>query len=1099
MKNQAVEVFLGHQPEDENERRFLRRLLYDLEQGGLETVVFANLLLGKSLLQVDFVIVRPQRVVHCELKAWRYPVTGRPNGDWEQHLPDGTTRSTKANPCRQVTAGTYALSDDMHEFARRGGAPAPTGKFYRAIESVVCMYPAIPDGSQIKPAPFVKVMGYEDLLARLRSPGTPGPWSLDDWRAFAAHIGLDLLDEQSEAEQRMRALRERLADYTRRFEASARENLPPHIATGVRVDDEAADSFDLLAALGRGECVTVFGESGAGKSHLARHAGIGAARVGHIPVWLEAGAYGGDLDPLLARAFAPYSSEAPRELLAAAAELGCAIAIVVDGLNECPPPLRRALLDQVAAVHLATGAAVVVTSQARPDLPEPLAGRTVELVAPNEDEKAQILRAYGAEAAIPHSAPFATPFELSIAAACAADLERLTTRAELLGAYVRRTTASEQVRSALRDVAALMYEELRWSLALPEVRTLLQRDTGVAPAVVDAVLACDLVDVRQERVSFVHEEFSRFLASEALVVERADPNALALRIAQPRYADLRADVLSLEPDLSGVAYLLAHADDSALLFAAATGKLGPERQRLADAILIDLLDDAVAVTHGDDVSTCPGGFHFVWSTGHAWTAAERTQLNVIGRLLHRGTFIERVADLLDATDKVAAHEIERLRADGEQAPITNVIAALYAFHPDEDDCLPASLIMDAARRHGFSDRGSVPIAPVSHLPGTPDDWQWGTLFLALALIKPNDPGDAQLIARVLRRSWDQVAYHLRLEALARVADAAWQINDAARDEVIGVLQTLQSENLALSSSLVEALAAYDLITPVHSLAEIDELLAAPPGPAIAARARSVVVSQFEDERVLGPYVEAISSLQPTHRASLLTLAAAATPGDDWFADWVVRQLIDEGDLGDLTTQTVLTRFASSPEPEKWSAPQSSISAYLDSARGCAQFSETPPFELPPTGTLRALGIVAELTFWHARAELGAPRDEERVAALWAELAGPLQASTAQAFYYAQMADRFHEDERIHDVLVAENPGVVREVFEWSLVHRSELARVERSSAFGDLGDYIVDVLKMVGNTETAALLRPYADEPALGEAAARAIRAIEVGTPIEVH
>ena len=1099
MKNRVVEVYLGHPLVDLNEKRFLRRLCHGFEQNGIEAVVFANLFAGKTSLQLDFVIARPDRVVHCELKAWRHPVIGRPNGNWDFRLPDGTSRSTDGNPCRQVTEGTYALSDDMHAFARTGEAPQPPeGKFYRGIESIVCMYPAIPDGSKIKPPRFVKVMGYDELVARLSAPGQRGPWPLTSWRAFASHLGLVALDEQSEPERRLHTQRARIGDYARRFEASAREDLAPRIETKARVDGELADSFDLAAALARGNCVTITGRSGVGKSHLARHAAIEAARAGCLPIWVAAGAYDGQFDPLLATAFAAHTTEAPREVLSVAAELGCVIAIVVDGLNECPRPLRRALLDEIAALQLATDAAVVVTCQERPDLPEPLVGRAVELLAPDDEEKAQILRAYGAEAAVPHSGPFAMPFELSIAAACASELERLTTRAELLSAYVRRVTGGEQTRAALRHVAARMYEELRGSLPLHEVLTMLQRDAGVAPALADAVLACDLVEVRQERIAFVHEEFSRFLAAEALVLGSADADELAARIAAPRYADLRSDVLALEPDLGRVSHVLASIGDQEVVFAAATGALGPERERVAEAILNDLLDAAVATMRGDDVGVVPGGFGVVWSTRREWTAAERVQLSVIGRLLHRGRLVHRVASLLDATDEVGAREMERLRTNGERAPITNVTAAAYAFQTSDDrDCLPASVIVHAARRHRFDARlrGAPPMARASLLPGTPKDWRWGRLFLALALIEPSDPADARLVEPLLVRAWGLGSYHLRLDALEMAGRAAHHLQGEARRAVIAVLQELQPESLGVSSALVEALAAFEVITPERDLtdieAEIDELLAAPPDDEAAQRARTIVVSQLEDERIVGPYSEAIACLDPGRHAAVLALAAQATPVGDFFADWTVRQLIDDGDLGDSTTQGVLIRFASSPDPGDWSSPQMSMCAYLDAARACAQFAEIPPFDAPPSGTVRALGHVAELAFWHAREELGAPPDERRVAALWTELAGPLRASVAQAFHCANMADRLGQDERIHDALITDNRDVVREVFEWSLVHRSELARIERLAVNGDLGEYIVSVLEVVGNAETPALLRGYADDRALGEAAAAAVRAIE--------
>jgi hypothetical protein len=1084
MNGNSIEVFLGHRLVDPNERRFLRRICHDLEHAGLEAIILANVVAGKPSLQLDFVIAVAQRVVHCELKAWRHRVTGRPNGEWEFHLPDGTSRPAGGNPSRQVTAGTYALSDEMHAFARSGGASPAAGRFFRHVDSVVCMYPDVPPGSMIKTPRFVSVLGYDELIDLLREPGRGGPWSLDDWRAFAAHLGIEAFDERSEHERRLRS---RVGDYTRRFESSARQGLAPRVATAVRVDGAPASSFDLVAEVADGAAVTLTGGSGAGKSHLARHASIETARSGHVPIWLQAGAYDGDLEPMLAAACAPLTIEAPRELLAAAAELGCVVAIIVDGLNECPARLRPGLLGEVAALQLQTGAAVIVTSQQRPDLPEALTGQIVELVPPGTEEKEQILGAYGAESAARYTDAFVTPFELSLAAACAGELQGLTTRAALLDAYVDRVAGSEQVRAALRQVAVRMYDELRSSLPLREVLTVLQRDAGVAPAVVDAALVCSLTEVRHGRIAFVHEGFARFLAAEAVVVAGDVVDVLP----EPRYADLRADAVALEPDLDRVAELLACLDDEALLFAAATGELGRQRERVTEAILNDLLDEAVVVTRGAEVQD--GGFGARWSTERSWSAPERAQLAVVGRLLHRGRFVERVFALLEVTDEVTAGAIDRLRAEGARAPISDVTGGAYAFQVgDGSHDLPASIVVRAATHHGWI-RAEAPSAAASRIPGTPANWRWGTLFLALALVRPDDPVDARLVAPLLRRSWDQGSYHLRLDALQLVERAADVLRDEVREAVVAMLEGLASTDVGTGTALVEALAAYDLITPAHDFADIaaniQDVLAEPSRADAAERARSIVVSQLEDERVLGPYTEAIASLDARDRAMLLALATAATPNDDWFADWLVRQLVDEGDLGDAGTQATLIRFASTPDPDRWTSPYTSASACLDAARGCAQFAETPPFEVASASVARALGLVAELAFWHAREELGAPVDDARTADVWAELAGPLRASAVAAFHYARLADSFPTEAPIHDPLVTWNPGVIRDIFEWSLLHRD---RIDHSRGLGGAAEYIVGVLETVGNAETATLLRSYANDPALGKPAAAAIRAIDV-------
>jgi hypothetical protein len=303
------------------------------------------------------------------------------------------------------------------------------------------------------------------------------------------------------------------------------------------------------------------------------------------------------------------------------------------------------------------------------------------------------------------------------------------------------------------------------------------------------------------------------------------------------------------------------------------------------------------------------------------------------------------------------------------------------------------------------------------------------------------------------------------------------------------------DNLGLSTALVEALAAYDQLTPMLDLddivAEIGEIVAAPNGARAAERARGIVATQFEDERILGPYYEAIASVPDPQRAALYVLAARATPADDFYADFIVHELIEHGDLADAETRATLVRFASEPDPEAWHSPQTSASALFAAARGCAQFGEVPPFGRSEKGVARALGNLAELTFWYGREELGLPADEEGVAPIWQELRNSLRPCAAQAFHYMGMADRFTREERIHELLVRRFDGEVRELFEWSLIHTDELVQTARHATWRDLRTYLIEVLAQVGDEDSAALLRGYVDDRAVGREAADAVRAIE--------
>lgn len=57
----------------------------------------------------------------------------------------------RKNAVRQAQAATFALSDELHEFADTGAVPGPrSGKFYGDVDTVVCGFPILPKGSSFE-------------------------------------------------------------------------------------------------------------------------------------------------------------------------------------------------------------------------------------------------------------------------------------------------------------------------------------------------------------------------------------------------------------------------------------------------------------------------------------------------------------------------------------------------------------------------------------------------------------------------------------------------------------------------------------------------------------------------------------------------------------------------------------------------------------------------------------------------------------------------------------------------------------------------------------------------------------------------------------
>jgi hypothetical protein len=113
--------------------------------------------------QVDFLIWVPRRFVHLELKTLdpRAPLHARANGPWTQALPGELTRAL-GNGFRQALDTTYAISDDLRRITGTIQLPHPGHRYYRFIDTVVCVQTEVPDGSTLQPFKHVTICGYAD-------------------------------------------------------------------------------------------------------------------------------------------------------------------------------------------------------------------------------------------------------------------------------------------------------------------------------------------------------------------------------------------------------------------------------------------------------------------------------------------------------------------------------------------------------------------------------------------------------------------------------------------------------------------------------------------------------------------------------------------------------------------------------------------------------------------------------------------------------------------------------------------------------------------------------------------------------------------------
>ena len=1121
MNNTEIRLFLGQEIEDPAEQRLISRLRLDLEQRGVSGTLYANFFpKARQQRQIDLLVHTETHTAHVEIKGLSadYPVRGHENGHWVQILPDGTERQL-ANCGRQALGGTYAISDAMRDIARQGVAAAVDGNFYSHIDTIVGVWEAIPEGSEIEPPAHVTVLGYQGLLERLVKPGPSVPWTQEVWDEFARRHSLFQLEGTSPSEESRRNNLEVIADYRLRARASLADGLRPLVDLGATDNDGAergAEDIDTMVTAGR--VVAITGPSGSGKSFLARHLLIRHCDAGRLVVWVRAADYEGRFSYLLSLATAPYSVELRKDLVRAAEETGVGISIVLDGLNECPETERTELLKQLNAFCLRYSAGVLVTSTVEAGLAGTLGATMLHPNEPDAETRMAILRSYGARRPERISDQFRSPHELAIAAECESELADGASVADLHDAFIRRHAPTERIRAGLRALAASLHSKLRTSMPQLDAASILSSPTLEPDArFADEVLANPLIEVDRHRVRFRHELFGQFLAAEDLVRSAGSGQHLAALLGLPANKPLTQTALHVERNTKRIWDVIKALCDELLMLSALVGDYGPEVAALAEADIRDVLHAGIAAAEPENASFeaiesdqrdgwAIGGF---WLTSRQWSESELKLLAAAGRGLYQGLLVEEVCELIDKTDKLCQAQARHLQADGIRNSISTVIEATFsqmAHHRDRENCGLAVPYVAVAFKYAsmygrFRDQQRS-IGLAARLADGTGNYSWGRYYLAILAVSPLDPTDQAAFASLLRRAWDAGGFHLQLQALHTAKDLGFYggTEDPHHSEIIDVLRSIETNDVWLRTALLEALAEFHEIeseTTVEELQDhIRQVILGPDDMESCGAARSIVAMQLEIQELVGPYCAAIGELTDAEKVRLLTMAARGSNPDTWLLNSTLEQLSDLVPTGnadlDYAARDVFAAYLDGP-PEDALMPQEASAACRAAIRGWAQFeSEIPPGQKDPTPAQRSWRLVASLLLFYERDD--AVLDAE---AIWSALLSEPAQTLATLAHIDSTDKELLWDRQTkahycrHDLaqLAEDHPESIRRLFEWALDNPGDIPTHPLFHGKGAL-NFAIRMLGLVGAETTAEKLRFYTLDPETGSAAVQAIRQI---------
>jgi hypothetical protein len=840
---------------------------------------------------------------------------------------------------------------------------------------------------------------------------------------------------------------------------------------------------------------------------------LAALRGGRLPIIASAKEYEGKLSSLLDRSVAHLHPDTAIHFLHAAGRNGSPPVLVLDGVNECPKKWQKNLVKDLQAFYLRWRVPILITTQEPVGLTDSLSGTSLEFAPLTAEQRLAILRSYAPdevrEDLLSLCEPFTTPYELSIAAKCLAELDRLTSRATLFDAYVRRccerTESPAIVRSILCGFAEWMQRRLVSSLTMNEVwrvaEGILAREGGRSQLFAD-VLGCGLLEVRQNRCTFRHELLERFLQADAIVRSHRASGELAKALALPRNRPLAEFVIGTALDEATIRECLASLAESKVVGECIRGRLGELAREVATAQCFRLLRAAELALDGLDVEIeGEGEEHFKRvkiTRGPTWSDYDCAVMQAIGEALPEGFFVDEFFRLVRQTEEACRWSLaNKPGADGRLrvSDVTSLFASLFVFQSGDKRFFPISVIYHGARFRLAFRAGSMDERRLIELTSNLSKRTHGELLLLCKFFREPAPSLVHVVTQLVRRCWDTRVYHLRLEALEYAAVCAAYLEGIHREEMIEFLNSLPTTNVIMNSAIIEAMMSYDLVEPIASTdqvaAELEEILRSPDDSEAHQRANGAVSSIFEDV-YQGVYYEVIESLPKKSRVRLFTMAALGAPDYAMLTDWILGRLVE---LGDPASLPAFEKWSSPPDSGSF-APQDATSRYVAAVIGRAAFAAEPPGPGPEdTDDFRAWSLYGAILHWVYRPGLSDAERNSACAPLWERLLLDLPFEAVDPLYrFEQIADAMPDRERrVLETLCETFPEEVRRVLEFGVKHLDRLTSLFPGPHFQEnRPTFIIRRLGQVGNRETVKAIEPLIDSPAVGAEAVAAIRKLRM-------
>ncbi len=898
--------------------------------------------------------------------------------------------------------------------------------------------------------------------------------------------------------------------YLDRFRQHISRESPPLIPTRLILDDRPVQPMDLKGELAEHGVVHLYGPSGSGKSHLAKHLSMDLISERYASILVPAKYYQRDLKALLDKSVDHLTSVSAESIILGSAGAGFTVLLVLDGFNECPESLRADLVKDVKALQLRMAIQLIITSRTEVPCDSMLPGRVYKLDFLNHDERSRLIAYYGGPTGGIVDI-LRTPLDVRIAAESAARIEASSpTQYDLFHAYARHRLQAEPNLgfALLAKCAGKMADILAWTLSESEYHRLVQVTAGVsAGRTLEAVSDSGLMSFSHGHCSFWHERIQRFFQAEALLLQHTDVTELAAKLRSPRNEDVQGLILGALKDASAVQSCISAIQSEKLLLSMLCGDVGASVAAAVEASTRQVLNKAyqeissLTIARNEDPQY-PYGILSITSPV-LWEEHEYLLVNFIGEAFSKGYFCDEILELIRRFDRICSEKAAEIIPKN---PWAYLFPALYV---------------------GISPRTPLLGRIIQKIP-LKIQWEWSaiagkSMYVQLESLEHQSPGILLLLSAYVRDSlwhtaetslliqlpkfiqhlWDTRIYHLRLEAAELGQAAAHRIEEPLRTEVEELLESFVGQNIMLNgavqdvmlnSAVIEALAQYKdlgVASEEGARSEVREVLDGPRDEEACVMAASLFGDQFKE--VLGNhYYVAIEELEGKDRTDFHVMAALGMRSGDFFLDSILRRLIES-----RTPEacTAFERWISLPRPEGVNCSSLAgvfLLAHVGLARSEGSLPVTGPMSDQDEESWRVWG---EILFWLHKPGVPEAYIREVCAPCWRSLQGPLLLASIDPIFEMEKYARGRissPSPEIYKPVEFFFPHEVRILYENALPKNRDLTSLFGLSSHWEAGRavFLIEGLGRLGDEGSILVLRPYAESDQVGRSAIEAVRSI---------